>query len=438
MSAEDDLLCPSDCEEEEEDSPPWKLRRLSSPAASSEETAPAVSGDAVGTGAGHFPPPKWEAVTVDGKRRRKCAFVHEGGHPCLTTTGDTKRKIEEHWRIHTKEKPHACTFEGCTKTFAQSNALVYHMRTHTGSRPYQCTHEGCTKTFSQSGHLTKHVRTHTGSRPYQCTHEGCTKTFAQSGHLTNHMRTHKGEVSNPCKGDKTSGTCGIGLSGGSKYDYHCVHCFCKNWPNSVRAKNAKKYLHAKEQTVRAFLEVTFSEYKWSFDRRHAVGVLVRPDAKAVLGKRRLLIVEVDEDSHDTYTCALEREREAIIAKHAPRKTVIHLIRFNPDAYNDPVTDKRVPSCFRFNKESGTTIVDPKRKADWDARLAMLKGVIDEIVAHQHEDIAVPKCLLAEDRYKHVIPIELFYDNVLEKWPNGNVQKLAALKRNAKLRKASHA
>ena len=48
---------------------------------------------------------------------------------------------------------------------------------------------------------------------------------------------------------------------------------------------------------------------------------------------------------------------------------------------------------------------------------------------------VPDVLMHDERYKYVIPIELFYDNVVEKWPDGNEQKLAALKRNAQLEKA---
>ena len=118
---------------------------------------------------------------------------------------------------------------------------------------------------------------------------------------------------------------------------------------------------------------------------------MRPDAKAVLGKGRLLIVEVDESSHDTYVCAREREREAILAKHAPRGATIHLIRFNPDAYDCAETGQRVPTCFKYNKEAGTMTVNPARQKDWNARLVTLKATIDEIVAHKHEAIAVPEC-----------------------------------------------
>ena len=378
--------------------------------------------------------------------------------------GDTKQQIEHHWNTHTgnkpfkcphcssrftqssardwhvrakhtKEKPYPCRHDGCTAAFKTSTERVTHERTHTKEKPHPCRHDGCNKAFTQQGNRDKHERTHTGEKPFTCRHEGCGKAFTQQVSRDKHERcVHGNEVDRPCLGGK-KGVCDGNRNGRNTTDGRCTRCFIDAFPNDPRAVHAKAYLHAKEQTVRLFLEKTFPEYRWTFDRSHAVGVYVRPDAKAVLGRTRLLIVEVDEHSHNTYDCAKEREREAILAKHAPKGAVIHLIRFNPDAYDDPVTGERVPSCFKLSKELGLMAVNPTHQADWDARLAKLKAAIDEIVAHQHEDIAVPVCLLDSDRYKHVIPIELFYDNVREKWPDGNQQKLAALKRNAKLTKA---
>ncbi len=79
-------------------------------------------------------------------------------------------------------------------------------------------------------------------------------------------------------------------------------------------------------------------------------------------------------------------------------------------------------------------VHPDRMEDWKARLETLRSMIQEIIDHQHETIAIPECVLDDDRYEFVIPIELFYDNVREKWPDGNNERQAAFKRNAEMRK----
>ena len=90
---------------------------------------------------------------------------------------------------------------------------------------------------------------------------------------------------------KPPGPCaGGGLTSTKLYDWHCVRCFIASYPNDVRAVNAKKFLKAKELAVREYLEATFPDYKWVFDRAFAVGVRKRPDAKVVVTDR----VVIDE------------------------------------------------------------------------------------------------------------------------------------------------
>ena len=372
--------------------------------------------------------------------------------------------------VHKGTKAYACFEPGCNKTFSTSgNRLKHIAAVHKNQKLFGCVvcnhicstkanleqhvlavHEGkrdfvcgvCSKACSTKSNLEKHRDTvHLKLKSFECRH--CQVAFGEKRTLAVHVRTvHDNEP-------RISGTC-IGLAdetgcvnGGKRFAFlrygkRCIRCFIATFPADAKAVEAKKWLNAKEITVREFLADAFPQYRWTFDRAYAVGTRVRPDAKLVASKQAVILVEVDEKSHDVRDCGEERERERIFAKHVPKGATVALIRFNPDAYDDVVTGERVPSCFRYSLIEKCVSVNPDRREDWEMRTSVLKDWVQHFIDNPPElfrpsDTDAPEA--TDDRYKYVFPIELFYDDVRAKWPNGkNVERVASNKATGKKRK----
>ena len=223
---------------------------------------------------------------------------------------------------------------------------------------------------------------------------------------------------------KAPGPCpGGGVQTHALYDFHCVRCFIASYPNDVRAINAKRYLKAKELAVREFLDATFPAYKWVFDRAFAIGVKERPDA-LTRTRDRILIVEIDEDSHIIEPCGKEREREAIFQRRNKNAEIV-MIRFNPDAYTDLVTGQKVPSCFHVSKKENLVKVHPNHKAAWAHRLGTLANAIRMCIDESHPDYL--KFLPPKEEGRAFFSFELFYDNI-----NGMTEAQQEAKRQGRI------
>ena len=219
---------------------------------------------------------------------------------------------------------------------------------------------------------------------------------------------------------------------------YCCRCFCNAWPDDVLSRNAKKYMHAKEQAVREFLEARFGashpSLKWVMDRA-VKGTRRRPDFRPLthlLGvKSHDLVIELDENSHWFYECADERDKEADVHYWLNRKTKpLFFVRMNPDAYDDPVTGVRVTSCWGKGP-LGLPRVKPSKEADWAQRLEKLAQVI-KVYLVNYTDVWA-SWAEADRPPPELHAIELFYDNVKVK-KNDATAAFDAIKAAAKKRK----
>ncbi|XP_023569245.1 transcriptional activator GLI3 isoform X3 [Octodon degus] len=124
---------------------------------------------------------------------------------------DTQDQLVHHINndhIHGEKKEFVCRWLDCSreqKPFKAQYMLVVHMRRHTGEKPHKCTFEGCTKAYSRLENLKTHLRSHTGEKPYVCEHEGCNKAFSNASDRAKHQnRTHSNETSQPSPGGQSS------------------------------------------------------------------------------------------------------------------------------------------------------------------------------------------------------------------------------------------
>jgi hypothetical protein len=174
-----------------------------------------------------------------------------------------------------------------------------------------------------------------------------------------------------------------------KYDNYCLRCFIYLFPDKPVCRNYK----TKETSVAQFITEHFPNFTWNIDRKIEDGCSKRrPDLMCDLGYQ-VLIVEVDENQHESYDCSCENKRIMQLSQDIGHRPLI-FIRFNPDDYLD-YTGNKILSCWTTTTKTG--IIKIKNTTEWLKRLDILKQNIAYWTNEQNKT------------EKTIEIIQLFYD-----------------------------
>jgi hypothetical protein len=156
--------------------------------------------------------------------------------------------------------------------------------------------------------------------------------------------------------------------GNKKYNGYCLFCFIHTFPDLPITRNYK----TKEKEIADFITNTFQQYSWISDKKIQDGCSKRrPDLLLDLGYQ-VIVIEVDENQHQSYDCSCENKRLMEISQDLGHRPII-FIRFNPDGYL--IGDTKIEICWSYNK-SGISIIKNKNIKQWNKRLNILKQQIE--------------------------------------------------------------
>ncbi len=148
------------------------------------------------------------------------------------------------------------------------------------------------------------------------------------------------------------------------YKYHCYNCYSYKFPMDVRVKNHK----TKENAFMSELKKDYPDMV--LDKTISDGCSKRRPDGFLECYTHVIIVEIDENQHQNYSCENKRLMElSLDVDHRP----ILFIRLNPDAYTNK-NGKRVKGCF--TKDSNTGLLKTNKK-EFDLRLDLLKDYLND-------------------------------------------------------------
>ena len=150
----------------------------------------------------------------------------------------------------------------------------------------------------------------------------------------------------------------------NKYDGYCLPCCIHQCPDIQVSRNFK----TKENDVVGRIMDKFPDFGWITDKKIQDGCsLRRPDMLLELGTH-VIIVEVDENKHNSYDCSCHNKRVMEISQDLCHRPVV-FIRFNPDAYTNN-DGRKITSCWKLNGY-GVLQINKKKEEEWEDRINAL-------------------------------------------------------------------
>jgi hypothetical protein len=238
----------------------------------------------------------------------------------------------------------------------------------------KCTFLGCHK-ISRYGNIGEKILFCNNHKEKQmidltskkCNFEGCLKKpvfgFKEDDQILYCFDHRKDDMINIKSKKCKSNLCEIQISN-PNYKGYCLRCFIFNFPEEKVSRNYK----TKEKSVADYVRENNKQINIIFDKIILGGCSKRrPDILMDFGTH-MIIVEVDENKHEGYSC--ENKRMMEISQDLGHPNIV-FIRFNPDSYEK--NGKKFSSCWKINKQGICVIRDNK---NWNDRLNCLQNTIE--------------------------------------------------------------
>lgn len=283
-----------------------------------------------------------------------------------------------------------CKYENCTKraSFNECGEKPLYCGKHatssmTNVRHPLCQFDACKKRaiFDIEGQKGAFCATHAGSNMInvastRCHHEGCTmRPYFNFEGSKSPVRCKKHASQNMV--NVTIRKCKLCPTTASTkaYQGYCYRCFIHTYPDNQLVRNHK----TKERAVADFIRETFPDYDIRFDTPIPDGCSRRrPDIAIDFGSHNV-IIEIDENQHQSYDCSCENKRLMELFQDGGNRPMT-MIRFNPDSYSDH-TNKSFTSCWGYTADKGLCKIKQTKKKEWQRRLQTLKEHLEYAVSH---------------------------------------------------------